>query len=459
MSLADAIINQDIRLVEQLAQGSVDLNAIDEYGFSPLTQAAIMDNVTIAEILLKAGAKPDQVDMSGRTALHWAADNSNIQFCELLLKHKADANAYTQQGQPVLTMPYLRSQQNLKKLLYDYGASLNFAQDFINAKLIGHRFELQGLTHIVNNKRKFILLDFEGFFLEFSLSLILDSLNKYKNNFLGKSLRPYFGLIEHMISSLYVASQLIQYQQYNVNLEKHVDHIQQLAQYQPLIIPAVYQGHAITFLKLGDWFAKCDRGENSQFESSLSIYRITRPEAYNLDLIHRLIYVKNTDQFMHGELNQILGLVPTYQIPLKSQVAGTCSWANVEATIPALAFMIRLYDNPDGNIDNMLREALNIFHQWREWDKDRALNECIQAINHNEPERGISKVGIIAHVLLDNLNKKHPTKGDVHRLQTMYDVLNKAEFRFIVDAYLNVYYKKNKTAAGEKLLELFGKRR
>lgn len=152
------------------------LNQIDEYGYTPLIQTAIVNSVPKAKLILEAGADVDFSDLSGRTALHWAADNNNAELVKLLLEHRANPNAFTRAGQPVLAISVLRNQDAIKKLLYQYGADLNFAQDFINAKLLGHRFELEGRADIVNNIGTFIEVEFEGFYLEFSLEIVAESL-------------------------------------------------------------------------------------------------------------------------------------------------------------------------------------------------------------------------------------------------------------------------------------------
>ncbi len=82
--------------------------------------------------------------MTGQTALHWAVNNDNVEISRLLLQFGADPNAYSDNGQPVLFYPLLRHHQELIKLLSDKGANREFAQDYIQAKLLGHRFELKG---------------------------------------------------------------------------------------------------------------------------------------------------------------------------------------------------------------------------------------------------------------------------------------------------------------------------
>ena len=77
MSLSDDIIHhQPINIEQHLAQGEL-LDDIDEYGFTPLIECAIVGNITAAEQLLEKKVEVDKPDVSGRTALHWAADNNN----------------------------------------------------------------------------------------------------------------------------------------------------------------------------------------------------------------------------------------------------------------------------------------------------------------------------------------------------------------------------------------------
>ena len=100
VSMANAIINQRDDWVEQLIQNGADVNQVDEYGFTPIIQAAIVDNVKIAKLLLAAQADVNQTDMVGSTALHWAVNNDSEAFATLLLASGADANIYTQATEP-----------------------------------------------------------------------------------------------------------------------------------------------------------------------------------------------------------------------------------------------------------------------------------------------------------------------------------------------------------------------
>src|SRR5579872_734380 len=188
MTLADSIIEENIEAVYSFLQYGVSLNQLDEYGYTPLIEAAIADNISIAKLLLEHGADANFQDANGSTALHWAAENNNLSLCELLLQHHANPNAYNVLGQPVLAMPLLRNQHDLKKLFLQYGADLEFAQDFANAKLLGHLFELVGSISIVDPQLNFVEVDLEGFYLEVTLNIIADSLAQFKNHFAARSM-------------------------------------------------------------------------------------------------------------------------------------------------------------------------------------------------------------------------------------------------------------------------------
>ena len=152
MTIADDIISGRMPDFDFYLRQGQSLDDIDEYGFTPLIECAITRRKNIAEQLLLRGTDVNKADVTGRTPLHWAADNNDVELARLLLNHGADANAYTNTGLSVLVYPVLRGYDSLKQLLYQNGAKLDFALDFINGKLLGHRYELKGYVDIVNGQ-------------------------------------------------------------------------------------------------------------------------------------------------------------------------------------------------------------------------------------------------------------------------------------------------------------------
>jgi len=452
-SLADAIIEEDVESVQAMLQYGADVNQIDEYGFTPLIEAAIADNTKIASLLIQYRASTNEPDMLGGTALHWAAENNNVNLCKLLLENRADPNAYNLSGQPVLVMPLLRQHQEIKKLLMSYKAELVFAQDFINTKMLGHMFELVGTANIVDPKNAFVEVDFEGFFLEVSLGMIADSLSQFINHFAARKLRRYVPMMEVIINAINRAAQLIKYQQYRVNVEKHQTVIQNLIQQEPLIIPVGYEGHAITFIKLGNLLIKCDRREDSRMYDNIMIYRSNRPSYLNNKFIQDLIYEKQSDEFINQQLQDILELEPVTELKITAQISGNCSWANVEACIPAIFFLL-FGQAPDfeDNVTRYKNLALNLFTQWREWNKDRSLQFCIQNFQQADRIRKACKAEILAAILFQCCSSGSPI--DNERAETIIAAIAIPEYEYVLRNYIRSYCYEDQSEEGQNFLRM-----
>lgn len=452
MILSDEILANSKTHVLQLLQAGEDVNKIDIYGYTPLIEAAIANNTEMVKLLLEHRAELNKPDLTGGTALHWAVENNNPDLCHLLLKHGADPNAYTHYSQAVLVQPLLRRQQNLKELLYRYGADLKFAQDYINTKLIGHRFELTGRVDIVDHKGKFIEVDLEGFVLEFTISVIQDSLVHFKNNFSARNLRSHFTELQTVIDAFIDASELIKYQQYMTDLAEHKTRIETLANKEALILPVGFEGHAISFVKYGNLFAKCDRGENSLHNPSVGIYKIHNPEIFDSAFVQFLLYKKHDRYFMTKGIFQTLQLELVTDLALTSQLTGNCSWANIEAAIPSLLLMLWLHPNLHRGAEDVryYKElVMAIYRQWLEWDKDWALHQCVESFYDAAPARKASKASLLAAVLFQTCRYTVPEA--LVRANKILAVLGTPDYEYVLESYLKIY--KN-TELGRNLLEL-----
>lgn len=453
LSLADAILQEDMNAVRQMLRYGVDVNQIDEYGFTPLIETTIVNNLELTKLLLSQGADPNKQDVTGGTALQWAVENNNLPACKELLANRADPNAYNFSGQPVLVMPILRQQSELRQLLFNAGADQIFAQDYINTKLLGHMYELVGTAEIVSPQNQFVDVDFEGFFLEVTIGLISESLSQFQNHFAARQLKRYAGLCLYIVDIMQRALQLIKYQQYRVDTSKYQAEINSIVQQEPVLIPVGYEGHAITFIKRGDIWVKCDRREDSRLYDNIMFYRIRNKENANIEFIKSLIYTKQSDDFINHELDEILGLEPITELKIEAQVSGNCSWANVEATIPALFFLVLMQMSHDTQaVAHYKTLALNYYHRWREWNKDRALQYCIQSYKEGDAVRKACKAEILAAILFQRCEMNNP--GDRERIESILAILLKSPYEYILKNYLRVYYYESYTEEGKRFAAL-----
>ncbi len=447
MSISDTIIYGSLKDLETRLQQESKLDFVDEYGFTPLIQTAIINDLNKGELLLDHGADVNMRDLTGGSALHWTVENNNIIFSRMLLQQGADSNAYTLGGEPVLVKPILRQQNNCRKLLVDAGSNIDFAYDYINTKLLGHRFELYGYVDIVDHRGYFVEIDLEGFILEFTIGIILRSLQDYRENFSARHLKKYFDLVGRLIDSFKVSARLIQFQHYQTDIEANTAIIHANLKHEPLIIPIAYEGHAISFVKMGNLLAKCDRSHNDLFVDNIVIYQVTRPSILTPDFLTNLMYRPKTKYFIDVELPQILGLKPVKKLVIGSQISGNCSWANIESCVPVIWSLLF-----QGNELEDTREALAFYYQWLEWDKERALQFSLQGFSDLSPTRQASRAALLAAVLFQRCSAQVPT--DIERAKKIIPILKKPGLDYILKSYIEVYCHRNHTPAGENLQKI-----
>lgn len=457
MTIANEILNGDLTSLTLMVQSGVVINEIDEYGYTPLIEACIVNETEKVQLLLAHGADPNFADSTGGTALQWAAENANLAIAKLLLDAGANPNAFAFSGQPVITMPLLREQHEFKFLLYQYGAELPFAQDYINTKLLGHRFQLQGQVDLVSTEGKFVSVDLEGFYLEFSLALISNSLSRYRNNFAARHMRDYFEDLAKVIDGLKSAVELIKLQQYQIDIEEHQREIEFWLDSDLQIIPVNYQGHAISLVQHNGYLIKCDRRQNNPFADNLPIYRIKRLRAWNTELISTLIYEKKSADFIDHGLVELLDLEQVSHLMIGRQISGNCSWANIEAAIPAALLLLsdEFQQQPAAVIDAS-HPALYFFRQWREWDKDHALHQCIESFYEANQQRRASKASLLAAVLFQRCGAE--IEADRQRAKQIFQVLHTSGYEYIIDSYIETYRFQKVSQAGknfQRLLEAY----
>lgn len=458
MTIAQAIFRGDIQRVKTLVSQEIEaIDDWDEYAFTPLIESIIVDNIAIAKELLGLGADINKADLSGRTPLHWAVDFNHLEFCCLCLENGANPNLYTRGGQPILIYPLLRHQRAIIDLLYKKEADLDFAIDFIQAKLLGHRYKLAGTVDIVNSQGEFIVLDYEGFFLEFTVNIICDSLTRFTQHFSTRALRSHFDTLNKIIHAFTNATQLLKYQQHFNELDQYREPIKHLLQQDLLIMPVAYEGHAISFVKYRTWFAKCDRGENSLKEGSVNIYKMTQPQALTNHFLIDLLYKKQSRDDIHQGINSILGLKPILKLPITSQIAGNCSWANIQAAVAVALFLVLqegvgVLKVVQLNYETLIKEVLDIYNQWIQWDQDRALEHCIQSFYTANPARKASKAAQLGGVLFQSCDYRKPK--DLKRAEKILSILTLPDYDYILKSYLQTYSMRRLTKRGNNLLHI-----
>ncbi len=125
VSLHSAAIIGDVAEVQRFLEASMNADAADEFGRTPLIWAGAMGRPEVARLLVEKGAKVDLSDDSGRTALAWAAMRGEPETLKLLLDNGADVNATAKNGWTPLMWASRHGHAGAVTLVLQRGADVN----------------------------------------------------------------------------------------------------------------------------------------------------------------------------------------------------------------------------------------------------------------------------------------------------------------------------------------------
>jgi len=127
-----AVHNNDKPLVERLLKAGANVNARNDYGATPLAEAAVLADPVLLERLLKAGADVESANDDGQTALMLVARNGNVAAAKLLLRYRANVNAREKwRQQTALMWAAAQAQPEMVRFLVSKGADVN-ARSLVN---------------------------------------------------------------------------------------------------------------------------------------------------------------------------------------------------------------------------------------------------------------------------------------------------------------------------------------
>jgi ankyrin repeat protein len=121
-----AVHNDDADLVERLIRAGARAADENDYGASPMSEAAEVADARIIAALLKRGASANTGNPEGETALMSVARTSHVDAAELLLANGALVDAAESwRGQTALMWAAAQGQPEMVKLLIKNGADVN----------------------------------------------------------------------------------------------------------------------------------------------------------------------------------------------------------------------------------------------------------------------------------------------------------------------------------------------
>src|SRR5205823_3250445 len=92
--------------------------------------------------------------------------------------------------------------------------------------------------------------------------------------------------------------------------------------------------------------------------------------------------------------------------------------------------------------------ALDFFHQWREWNKDRALQFCIQSFKDGDSIRNVCKAEILAAILFQRCRAQ--STADRERITSILSVLQMPQYKHVLQNYIQVYCYESQSDEGKE---------
>jgi ankyrin repeat protein len=121
-----AVTQDDLDLVGRLIGAGAKVNARNDYGATPMSEAAIVGNPAIIKKLLESGADVESANEDGQTVLMVVARTGNVEAARVLISHGANVNAREQwRQQTALMWAAAQKQPQMVKELVAHGADVN----------------------------------------------------------------------------------------------------------------------------------------------------------------------------------------------------------------------------------------------------------------------------------------------------------------------------------------------
>ena len=180
------------------------------------------------------------------------------------------------------------------------------------------------------------------------------------------------------------------------------------------------------------------------------------PERLTDEFLHHLIYERHSDSFIKSKVRHYLQLLPIGNIPTKSQIAGNCSWANVEAAVPTAMFMMMIYrENLDAPIAKVQKVAMSVYHSWISWHRDFFIDTLIEEYWRVNAARKASKTAIMAAILFQSCNVDNIE--DVKRAKKLIKILKRKPYDYVLASYIKNFCHPQARKYGKDFTQLLKK--
>lgn len=255
---------------------------------------------------------------------------------ELGVKEEVQGNKQTRHAaiEMGLTCPHAFSPQVLRKA----SATKSKFYFTLQAKRIGHAFNLKGRVYLPNNNKQISL---EGFCEAFTIPMLTTSFEE-------------FGLQNRLIPWSYTFNILHQMKQTHCSDKTDENFIYLAANIrkgrfdEPICIASGYDWHATYVIFWGNYLIDCNRGFASGKNPGICVYKLTDMQLVTSKIVQSLVkrHDQNCEEFFNRKkIEEVLKAKLLHWQPMKRQRVGNCTYVNVKTGFLALMVIQYLLDH------------------------------------------------------------------------------------------------------------------
>ena len=95
---------------------------------------------------------------------------------------------------------------------------------------------------------------------------------------------------------------------------------------------------------------------------------------------------------------------------------------------------------------------MHYFHQWREWNQDRALQFCIKSFKNGDVIQNACRAEILAAILFQQC--RHYQGKARERADAILEILTQAPYVHVLQNYIQVYVYESRSEEGKAFKEM-----
>lgn len=323
-----AVERGDIKMIQLLIDNKANVDHPNGNGLTPLNIAVRNGDEQLAAFLIKGcGANPNALNGKKKSNFTVAFEHHQLKMVDLLAGFGFDFDIPDGSGQLPLSMCHWSNRTDWGlHLINDLKVDKELNDEVIRRVMLAHAWNIGGKTQFTNKAGKKFTIPLEGLPDLGGVQM----LRQFLPSFLARN--PHFTAAEKrcLLEAVTPAS--------NMTYPSMIAHLQSG---KPLLIfgGSNVEEHSVVFGLWESHFFSCNRGFGSTKTEEIKIYEINRKIISPL-LLEELSKPYESINELNAMIKKI-GAVLQGDLGLPSQTVGNCVWANAEASIAALFFIMK----------------------------------------------------------------------------------------------------------------------